>query len=797
MSESLARLSAAKLELPAILDRLSARCQFSAAADLALQIQPSDDVDDVRNQLDLTAEAVDLLTNFPDCSIGGARDVREIAERAQKGGRLTPPELFLVHDMAAASRSLRRSFVRLPDGSTRFPRLSDIVVGFADLPGLEASIARAISPRGDLLDTASDDLGRIRRAIRVAHTRLIDRLNSMVSGGRFATALQDAIVTMRDGRYVIPIKTEARNQAPGIVHDASASGQTLFIEPLEIVELNNKWREQQIAEQREIERILDDLSHQVGLSGEALIATVAAAARLDLAFAKARLAFDLRATRPLLWKGGRTAEGDHPAKRVVLKGARHPLLDPVTVVPTDVELGRHFRVLLITGPNTGGKTVALKTTGLLCLMAQCGLFIPAGDGSIVSVFPSIFVDIGDEQSIAQSLSTFSSHMRTVVNMLQHVTPDDLVLLDELGAGTDPREGSALARAIIAELLKRGPLVMATTHYSEVKAFAQSTPGVENASVEFDVKSLAPTYRLTIGVPGRSNALAIARRLGMPKPVLDTASTLVDPTEVRADALLEDIRRRRDDAEAAQRTASKALADAQRVRSQAAAELAGAERVRREAREEALAAAEAELGDARQSLRRLERERLVQPRKSRDVEVDQQAVEHAAATMRRIRREVAASRPIATGGSIQPGDRVEITPFGQEGEVLSVDGSSAEVQMGALKVRPDLSALRRIGRAKAESRAPVFVRPNAPAFVPMEIDVRGQRAAEIVPVLERYLDEATQYGLPSVRIIHGKGTGALRQVVKNLLRESPVVAKSELAPPNEGGDGASIAYLKVD
>ena len=767
------------------------------AAELALRIEPSDDIDDVRNRLDLTAEAVDLLTDFPDFSIGGARDIREIAERAQKGGRLSPPELFLVHDMISASRSLRRTFLRLPEGASRRPRLSDLVVGLADLPGLEASIAQAISPRGDLLDSASDELGRVRRAIRVAHNRLMDRLNSMVTGGRFATALQDAIVTMRDGRYVIPIKTEARHQAPGIVHDASASGQTLFIEPLEVVELNNRWREQQIAEQREIERILDDLSTQVGASGDVLVTTVESAARLDLAFGKARFSFDLDGTRPLLWRGGRAPEAGHATKRVLLKRARHPLLDPKTVVPTDVELGQNFRVLLITGPNTGGKTVALKTTGLLCLMAQCGLFIPADEGSVVSVFPSIFVDIGDEQSIEQSLSTFSSHMRTVVNMLQHATAEDLVLLDELGAGTDPREGSALARAIIAELLKRGPLVMATTHYSEVKTFANSTPGVENASVEFDVKSLAPTYRLTIGVPGRSNALAIARRLGMPKAILDTASTMVDPTEIRADALLEDIRRRRDDAETMQRTASNARAEADRLRSRAANELQEAERIRREAREEALAAAESELSDARQSLRRLDRERLLQAPRQEEAEIDRQAVEHAAAAMRRIRKEVTLARPKPAVGAIRPGDRVEIIPLNEEGDVLSVTGTSAEIQMGSLKVRQDLGALRRIGRAKSETQQRVFVRSSAPSFVPMEIDVRGQRAAELPPMLEKYLDEAAQFGLPSVRIIHGKGTGALRQVVSNYLRESPVVAKSELAPANEGGDGASIAYLRVD
>src|SRR5579884_2120471 len=392
----------AKLEYPQVLERLAARCRFGVAAERARELGPSGDRATVAYLLGVTAEAVDLLTNFPDVTIGGARDIRALVQRAAKGGRLLPPDLLLVHDMVSAARHLRRTFSRLPDAETRFPSLAEFVEHVADLPDIEADIARSIGPRGDVLDTASPDLARIRREVRVAHGRLMDRINGLLTGGRFANAIQDAIVTMRDGRYVIPIKAEARGHVPGVVHDTSASGQTLFVEPLDVVDLNNKWRELQLAEQHEIERILDALSARIGAKAHALELTVDAVAALDLAMAKARLAFDMKAHRPRLWEGEAAGERGHATHRISLVRARHPLLDPSTVVPIDVHLGEDYRILLITGPNTGGKTVALKTIGLLTLMAQTGLYIPADDTSVVSVFPAVFADIGDEQSIEQS-----------------------------------------------------------------------------------------------------------------------------------------------------------------------------------------------------------------------------------------------------------------------------------------------------------------------------------------------------------------------------------------------------------
>ncbi|MCA9878479.1 MAG: Smr/MutS family protein, partial [Thermomicrobiales bacterium] len=603
--------------------------------------------------------------------------------------------------------------------------------------------------------------------------------------------------TMRDGRYVVPVRADARGQVPGVVHDTSASGQTLFVEPFEIVELNNKWRERQLEEQHEIDRILDRLSSKTGDRADALASSVEAAAAFDLAMAKARLAFAMRATRPQLWPGGESNEAGHPSQRISLRRARHPLLDAETVVPIDVDLGEAFRVLLITGPNTGGKTVALKTIGLLTLMAQTGLFIPADDTSVVSVFPAVFVDIGDEQSIAQSLSTFSGHIRTVIGMLREVGPDDLVLLDELGAGTDPQEGSALARAIVARLLEAGPLVVATTHYPEVKAYAFATPGVENASVEFDVATLAPTYRLMIGVPGRSNALAIARRLGMPGDLLDHAQGMLDPDELRVDALLQDIRRRREDADAALERARAGEAAAERLRDVARRELRAAEQVRRAARDEALAEAELELAEARETMKRLQRDRDALKLSREHLEERRRDVDRASEHVRTFKRDrPAAPAPLQGKKPITPGDRVTILSLGQEGVVLSVGEDSADVQLGSLKTRQPLSGLERIGRARSEpSVRPVTVVAAAPATVDLELDLRGYRAAEIEAMLDKYLEDAYRSGMPFVRIIHGKGTGALRKVVRDFLAEHPAVARYESAPANQGGDGATVALLR--
>jgi DNA mismatch repair protein MutS2 len=786
----------AKLEYSAILDRLGQECRFSVAAEKARELGPSGDAATVAYLLDVTAEAVDLLTEFPDVTIGGARDVRNLVQRAAKGARLQPAELLQVLDMVSAARNLRRALLRLPEVETRFPHLREFADHLAELPDLETDINRAIGPRGDVLDTASAELGRIRRDVRVAHSRLMERLNALVSGGKYASALQDSIVTTRDGRYVVPVRADARTQLQGVVHDTSASGQTLFVEPFEIVELNNRWRERQLDEQHEVDRILDALSDKIGARAEEISSSVEATAAVDLAMAKARLAFAMRAHRPALWSGGASNANGHPRHRISLRRARHPLLDPTEVVPIDVDLGEDFRILLITGPNTGGKTVALKTIGLLTLMAQTGLFIPADDTSVVSVFPAVFIDIGDEQSIAQSLSTFSGHIRTVIAMLQQVTPDDLVLLDELGAGTDPQEGSALARAIVSRLLQLGPLVVATTHYPEVKAYAFATPGVENASVEFDVETLSPTYRLMVGVPGRSNALAIAGRLGMPREILEAASGMLDPDELRVDSLLQDIRRRRDEADAFLQRARAEEEQARALRDTASRELQKAEFARREARAEALTEAESALEEARETLKRLRRDRESLQITRQHLDERRREVDQATDRVRTFRREKLKS-PVPTPGRkpISAGDRVRVVPLDQEGDVIAVDGGTADVMLGALKTRQPVGALERLGRARDEQTSRPIVMPAASGPVNLELDLRGYRVAEIEAMLDEYLEHAYRAGMPFVRIIHGKGTGALRNVVKDVLSTHPAVASHELAPANQGGDGATVALLR--
>jgi DNA mismatch repair protein MutS2 len=779
--------SVAKLELPVILDRLASLCQFSVGAERARALGPSGEPAQVAYLLDVTGEALELLGEQPDLTVGGARDIRSQIDRAAKGSRLQPADLLLVADTLHAIHAFRNSIRRLPTGEDRFPRLFEFADGLANLTGLETTLNRTVSPRGDILDTASEDLARFRREARVAQARLTERLTAMI-GGKYASAAQDAIITVREGRYVIPIRADARNQVPGIVHDVSQSGQTLFIEPLEMVELNNAWRERQVKEGREIERILDVVTGEIGANSDLLLSSIDALAAFDIALAKAKLALQMSATRPRMIDSG---------KRVLnLIQARHPLLDARTVVPIDIEVGDDYRLLVITGPNTGGKTVALKTAGLLSLMAQTGLFVPAQEGSQLPVFEAVFVDIGDEQSIQQSLSTFSSHMTNVIAILGSVTDRDLVLLDEMGAGTDPQEGSALARALLDELAKSGALVIATTHFTEIKAYASTTPGVENASVEFDRKTLAPTYRLMIGMPGQSNALAIARRLGLPDRIADAAHALLDPDAVRTEHYLSEIRARRTDSERTLARAREIEREAKQLRRLATDAMRDAEEQRRTARQEALEAAEAELEQVRDLARRMERERQASIAAREEIEGRRRAIDEAQQTVREFRREYLAPVRMPESLEIKLGDRVKVIAFDEDGDVVAVEDGSAEIQLGAVKVRQPLDGLRRLGRsAPAADTGRGVSRPAAVATVPMEVDFRGYRVHEIEGELDPYLEQAYRSGAPFVRIIHGKGTGALRQVVRDLLARHPAVARFETAGPSEGGDGATVAFLQ--
>jgi DNA mismatch repair protein MutS2 len=497
------------LEFPKVIDRLAGYAAFSASADLARALVPAASLEEARERQLRTSEARKLLSMKADVSVGGAHDIRKLAGMAAKGGVLTESDLLSVSGTLVSARSLYRNFEKQ---ARDFPHLDEIVSLLPPPPGIIEAISRCISDRGEVLDSASPKLASIRADIKVSHGRLMNKLEHLISDSRSQPMLQEAIITQRNGRYVVPLRAEFKSKLKSIVHDQSASGATLFVEPLVVVELNNRWHEMQLLERDEVRRILADLSGKVGLESAAICGIVEALARFDFTLACAKYADDLRAAEPVLKPVRPPAKEHHPGTTLKLFQARHPLLDPATVVPIDVDLDAHTFAVIITGPNTGGKTVTLKTVGLMVVMAQCGLHIPATSGSELSFFDDVFADIGDEQSIEQSLSTFSGHITNIVRILDKARSKTLVLLDELGAGTDPQEGSALARAIMLYLVERRIPCFIATHYPELKSLAHATPGVTNASMEFNLKTLRPTIHLTLGIPGRSNALSIAKRL---------------------------------------------------------------------------------------------------------------------------------------------------------------------------------------------------------------------------------------------------------------------------------------------
>jgi DNA mismatch repair protein MutS2 len=610
----------------------------------------------------------------------------------------------------------------------------------------------------------------------------MDRLNSMVTSAEHRSALQEPIVTMRNGRYVVPVKQDQRAKVPGIVHDQSASGQTVFVEPLAVTEMNNRLKELEMDEAREIERILQALSQRVAAQGPRLRETVEALGEVDLVFAKAKYAAALRASPPRLNDEGRLS----------LQLARHPLIGG-NVVPISVRLGSDFQVLVITGPNTGGKTVALKTVGLLTLMAQAGMHLPAAE-SEAAVFSRVFADIGDEQSIEQSLSTFSSHMRTIIGMLPEVGPDSLVLLDELGAGTDPTEGAALARALLTTILESGARAVVTTHYSELKTFAHERAGVENASVEFDVETLSPTYRLTVGLPGRSQALAIARRLGMPQPVLSLARQHVSTGAVRVEKLLAQIQSERQQIGELYARARELHADTRKLRDRVRSELQSLQRDR----EQVLAGAREEAAEAVRELRRRLREveadarGAVSRREQRDLRARIDQAQQVAS------RDLGAVPTVPAAPALQPlapGASVSVLSLGQQGTVLSVSDGEAEVQIGQFKMRLPSDDLEVVGAARPEPERAVQYQTTR-AAPPMEIDVRGWRADEAVREIDQYLHDSYMHSQGAVRIVHGKGTGALRKAIREQLAEHPLVKSFQAEKPEQGGDGVTVVTLAL-
>ncbi|MGH2356608.1 MAG: endonuclease MutS2, partial [Candidatus Limnocylindria bacterium] len=724
-------------------------------------------------------------------SIGAARDIRAALDRAERGGRLTPHDLLEVAETAeAAGRFAQRL------AEWRGPHLSDLREALDPAPELRERIGNSVDEAGEILDTASPQLGAIRKRLRIAQDRVRERLHAMLRSSELAGVIGEPIVTIRAGRYVIPVRAEAKGRVKGIVHDQSASGATLFVEPLTVVDLNNTWTEATLAEEREEERILDELSAAVGDRAETLRTSLEALARADLWIARARLAAQMDGVRPSVSEDA--AE---------LLSARHPLLGE-TAVPIDLRIGDRFgyRALVITGPNTGGKTVSLKTLGLLALMHQAGLRVPAADGARLPVYRRVMADIGDEQSIAQSLSTFSSHMRNVVRFVADAGVGTLVLLDEVGAGTDPTEGSALAMAVVAHLLSAGATVAATTHYSELKAFATEHPGVTNAAVEFDVRTLRPTYRLSIGLPGKSQAFAIAARLGLSGPILTDARARISAEHASMEETLAAIAR----AEAAQAAALEA-ARGDRATAETERELArtGVGRARREAAQiladaravadTLVARAEREVADARRELTR--QRNLARGRGG--------AGSTAAAAFEELERRVAAARPAKRAEPEPPSGQTpqarvglwaRSRTLGSTGRIVDVSGRTGRVTLeteGARLVIPadDAEVVPEpVAGPPPRDLAADELRRRAAARVSPTLDLHGERVADALERLAAYLDEALLAGLDSVAIVHGAGTGALRRAVREALAEHPRVRGVRSGRREEGGDGTTVAEL---
>jgi DNA mismatch repair protein MutS2 len=805
------------LEYLKILDRLAAYAAFSASADLIHSLRPVNDLEEIRKRQARTSEARRLLDSNYDASVGAAHDVRQLVDRAARRGVLEPSELLAIKDTLISARELTRIFER--GGAEQFPALAEIGQYLPPPPGVIDVITRTISDRGEVLDNASDKLASLRRETKIAHERLMSRLQKMVSDTKIAPMLQESLITQRNGRYVIPLRSEFKGRVRSIVHDQSSSGATLFVEPLVVVDLNNQWHELQLAERDEIRRILAAVSDEIGARAEAIILLVDALARFDMAMACAKYANDLHAVEPVLEPLQPRRDQQHPGSVVRLDQARHPLLDQETVVPIDVMLDERTFAVVITGPNTGGKTVTLKTVGLLVMMAQSGLHIPARSGSALSVFRNVYADIGDEQSIEQSLSTFSGHIRNIVRVLRRADESTLVLFDELGAGTDPQEGAALARSILSYLVEHRIPCLVATHYPELKIFAHGTPGVINASMEFDLSSLRPTYHLTIGLPGRSNALAIASRLGLPTKIINDARSTLDPDELRAEDLLNEIHHQRDLARKARQDADNEKREANRLRQELNARLEKIEDERRAVLEKARAQAEKQAEELEAEMDMLRRS-LARARQPLDAlkAVQEQVSDLNFAVQRPVERKNTAAGPAAPR-PLRLGDKVRVRSIKMEGVITAMSDSDFEVQVGNLRVRARLGDLMRanepepaveaVGRsAEAPADAPRAVSgrtrvitdnskdPVTP-FHPspgMELDVRGQRVEDALEALDRYLESAYLAGLPFVRVIHGKGTGRLRQVIRESLNQSPHVKNWESGHEKEGGDGVTVAHM---
>lgn len=791
------------LEFHKVVEKLAGYGAFSASIELAHQLTPAGTMNEALARQKRTSEASLLLSINADVGVGGVNDIRPLTEVAWRGGVLTEHELLSVSGTLVSSRRLYRSMEKLEG---KVPTLLEITRHLQPPVGIIEAISRCISEHAEVLDSASSKLSSIRSEMKVSHDRLKSKLERMIGDPATQSMLQDPIITLRNGRYVIPIRAEFKNKMKSIVHDQSSSGATLFVEPVAIVELNNRWHELQLEERDEVRRILAELSAKVGEEAELIKIIVNALAEFDLALMCAKYSIDLKANEPILKPIHPPAKLHHPGTTIKLLKARHPLLDQETVVPIDINLDAETFAVIITGPNTGGKTVSLKTVGLMVVMAQSGLHIPAQSGSELSFFEDIFADIGDEQSIEQSLSTFSGHITNIVRILNGARSKTLVLLDELGAGTDPQEGSAIARAIMLFLIEKRIPCMIATHYPELKALAYATAGAVNASMEFDLKSLRPTYHLTIGIPGRSNALAIAKRLHLPDEILESAKNMLDPNDLKTEDLLKEIHFQREVARKARSAADHDRSIAMNLKQELSDKLSRIEEERQKALENSRLDAENELALLRKEMDEIRRSLLRARKPVDDIKTVQNRVEKVEKTIKKPPK-ASVLKTESSDFSPEVGKKARVRSMDLEGVVTAVGLEDAEILAGNLRLRvkqadlgpvkPSLEPVtkttatrkRRLQTTEETPHKEVFQTPPS-----MEIDLRGQRAEDALDMLDRYLDNAIVVGMPFVRIIHGKGTGRLRQVIRETLRGNSNVSGFEDGAENEGGDGVTIVHF---
>ena len=779
-----------KLELDQVLVLLSECAGSRGGKEACLKVRPTSDLEDVQLLLEQTTAASDLCTKKGNPVFGDVTDVSASLERADRGGSLQPVELLRIAGVLRCARNIK-GYVSEDDKATVLDALFNALTANKYL---EDKIFGAILSEEEIADNASPALADIRRHMRIQAGKIRDSLQKVISSPAYSKYLRDPIITIRDGRYVVPVKSECKNDVPGLVHDVSATGSTYFIEPMSAVNANNALRELELKEKKEIERILAELSSEAAAHREDINLDYAMLVQLDVIFAKAKLGYRMRAWAPIMNDQG----------KIDLRKARHPLIDPKTVVPITVRLGSDFDSMIITGPNTGGKTVTLKTIGLLTLMAECGLHIPAGDGSTLSTFDAILADIGDEQSIAQSLSTFSSHMKTIVDVVEQCDDRTLVLFDELGAGTDPAEGAALAMAIIEFCRKMNSRVVATTHYAELKLYAMRTKGVINASCEFDVETLRPTYKLLIGIPGKSNAFAISRKLGLPEEILKEADDLVGKSDKDFEDVLSQLEQQRQQMESARLEAERLKAETAKIKQQSEEYHAQLRKEKEKAMEAARKEAQYIIEEARAAAN-IASEELKALRKQLQDSADATGINQRQAELRRnlneVEDKIRAKQPQEKRPEpkrqVKIGDTVELLKLGTKASVLAINkDGSYQLQAGILKLtaKPDeVYLLEQENPYKVKGGRPAHSgREMKMAAMSNEVDLRGMDTVEAITVLERYLDEAMRSNLGTVRIIHGKGTGALRAAVQQSLRKNKFVKKYRLGVYGEGEDGVTIA-----